>query len=142
MLVYSVEDRYSFEHLKEWVKDASEYIDISTSEWALIGNKGDLTNGVENSDVEMYRTQLHAKFYTVSAKTGKNVLEAFNDLIRTIHEKCAKQTQSRQPQETIVIERVESTTCFFWNLVMFVCLGIFISQVAKSLNQSAIKLNI
>jgi len=105
LLVYSVNNRHSFEHLKEWVKDASEYIvDKAAFEWALIGNKGDLISEVEKDNVETYREELHAKlFYTVSAKTGRNVLQAFNDLIKTIH-KSQSCVQPTQPQETIVIE--------------------------------------
>jgi len=96
LLVYSVANRCSFEHLKNWVCDVSNFIDIDTLEWALIGNKCDFIGEVEKNYVEAYREQLDAKLScTVSAKTGENVLQAFNDLVRTIHENrtCVKLTQ-------------------------------------------------
>lgn len=46
LLVYSVEDSYTFENLKDWIEDAESHISMETFEWALIGNKSDLTNEV------------------------------------------------------------------------------------------------
>lgn len=86
MLVYSVEDSYTFENLNNWIVDASPYINPDIFEWALIGNKCDLNNEIEKGRVEARLQQLEANiFYHVSAKTGENVMQVFKKLISTIH---------------------------------------------------------
>jgi len=86
LLVYCVEDAYTFENLQKWIDDASNHIKGETFVWALIGNKCDLPNEVEKVGVEQLCERLQTKlFYSVSAKTGHNVSEAFDELIATIH---------------------------------------------------------
>ena len=113
MLVYSVEDSYTFENLKDWIEDATPYINLDTFEWELLGNKSDLANEVGRERVKTRLEHLNSNlFYHVSAKNGNNVMEAFNHLITTIHKKCTTKqvthsSHSRQRENTIV---VDSTT--------------------------------
>ena len=105
MLVYSVNDLYTFENLKDWVDDAKPFINQNTFGWALIGNKCDLDNNVGEQRAEVYLQELKAKVsYEVSAKTGNNVMQAFNDFIHTIHKHyTAKQiTSSVRPQGSVI----------------------------------------
>lgn len=106
MLVYSVEDSYTFENLKDWIDDASPHINPDTIEWALIGNKCDITNEVGKERVEARLKQLEAKIsYVVSAKTGRNVMEAFETLISAIHKKSKDVYPDGRPRrETIAVE--------------------------------------
>ena len=101
MLVYSVEDSYTFENLKDWIEDALPYINQDTFEWALIGNKCELNNDVGKERVEARLHQLGGTVsYEISAKTGKNVMQAFNNFVHTVHKNCtAKQIiPSARPQ--------------------------------------------
>ena len=106
MLVYSVEDSYTFENVKDWIEDASPHITPDTFEWALIGNKCDIASEVDKERVEARRKQLGAKIcYTVSAKTGQNVMEAFHALITTIHKKTKEVYPAGRPrQNTIAVD--------------------------------------
>jgi len=95
LLVYCLEDNYTFENLQEWIDDASQHVNMDSFKWALIGNKCDLPNEVEKSRVESRCEQLQTRlFYSVSAKTGHNVMKSFNDLISAIHK---KQHTKQQP---------------------------------------------
>ena len=86
LLVYCVEDSYTFENLQKWIDDASKHVSIESFVWAVIGNKCDLPNEVEKIKVEHLCEQLKTKlFYSVSAKSGHNVMEAFQDVVTTIH---------------------------------------------------------
>ena len=86
LLVYCVEDSYTFENLQKWIDDASKHVSTESFVWAVIGNKCDLPNEVEKIKVEQLCEQLQTKlFYSVSAKTGHNVMEAFQDVVTTIH---------------------------------------------------------
>ena len=86
LLVYCIEDSYTFENLQKWIEDASKHVLTESFVWAVIGNKCDLPNEVEKIKVEQLCEQLQTKlFYSVSAKTGHNVMEAFQDVVTTIH---------------------------------------------------------
>ena len=86
LLVYCVEDSYTFENLQKWIEDASGHLCTESFVWAVIGNKCDLPNEVEKIKVEQLCEQLKTKlFYSVSAKTGHNVVDAFQDVVTTIH---------------------------------------------------------
>ena len=84
--MYSVEDRYTFENLQEWVESASEVVDLDTFVFALVGNKSDLPLEVEHESIrarcDTLGTQL--SLFT-SAKTGDNVLEAFEKIVEHVH---------------------------------------------------------
>ena len=96
LLVYCVEDSYTFENLQKWIDDASKHVPTESFVWAMIGNKCDLPNEVKKIKVEQLCEQLQTKlFYLVSAKTGQNVSEAFQDVVTTIHN---TQTHQQDPK--------------------------------------------
>ena len=103
LLVYSVEDLYTFDNLQGWINDASQH-DIATCEWALIGNKNDLHSEIEKSRIEKFCEAYPTKlFFSTSAKTGENVLKAFKNLIFAIHRKHVKHSSPRLlPKNTVV----------------------------------------
>jgi len=112
LLVYCVEDAYTFENLQKWIDDASNHIKGESFVWALIGNKCDLPNEVEKVGVEQLCERLQTKlFYSVSAKTGHNVSEAFDELIATIHRKQLdiELQQSERDRTTTFATNVEPT---------------------------------
>ena len=87
LLVYSVDEPHTFEKLQEWITEATHFVKPpQVFKWALIGNKCDLSNEIESTRVEARCEQLQTKLsYTVSAKTGKNVMKAFKALIAAVH---------------------------------------------------------
>ena len=112
MLIYSVEDSYTFENLKDWIEDASLHLNLSTIEWALIGNKCDLTNDVRQESIEARRKDLEAKTcFTVSAKTGHNIKQAFNSFISVIHKTTKEAHPDGRPrQNTITVDSAAAGT--------------------------------
>ena len=140
LLVFCVEDSYTFDNLQGWITDASQHLIIDKCEWALIGNKSDLQNEVEKKRIESLLKQLNIKlFYYVSAKTGENVMHAFNTLITTIHEKRVKHSSGPPAPKNTVIDsavKIEATTttvgdkqktsgCCNQNLVKIIIIFIF-----------------
>ena len=114
MLVYSVEDSYTFENLKDWIEDALSHLNQENFEWALIGNKNDLTNEVGKERVQARLQHLESKiFHPVSAKTGENVMKAFDNLISAIHKnsiKHATPASSARARNSIMIDSATATT--------------------------------
>ena len=87
LLVYSLDDPHTFEKLQEWITEATHFVKPpQVFKWALIGNKCDLPSEIDNVRVAARCEQLQTTLsYSVSAKTGKNVMKAFKDLIAAIH---------------------------------------------------------
>ena len=115
LLVYSVEDSYTFDNLQGWINDASQYVRLDTCEWALIGNKCDLRSEIEKIRIEKFCEQAPAKsFFLTSAKTGENVMKAFRNFIINIHKKRVKCLPSQpQAQKNATVDsaiNIEATT--------------------------------
>jgi small GTP-binding protein len=86
ILVYSLIDDESFKSLKTWYDDIKKHCgDLPV---ALFGNKVDLVNEkkLEDSKVDSLKGDFDfiGHYYT-SAKTGKNVLDAFQSLVKVIY---------------------------------------------------------
>lgn len=118
LLVYCVEDNYTFENLQKWIDDASKHVLTESFVWAVIGNKCDLPNEVEKIKVEQLCERLKTKlFYSVSAKTGLNIMEAFQDVVTTIHSTCEHTHRDQDPKHDIIVQpnidrpTMKSTSC-------------------------------
>lgn len=86
ILMYSVEDRYTFENLQEWIESASDVVDLECFVFALVGNKSDMPLEVEHESIKARCDNLATQlsFFT-SAKTGNNVIPAFEKIIEHVH---------------------------------------------------------
>lgn len=96
--MYSVEDRFTFENLQEWIENAHDSIgDIDSFVWALVGNKSDLPLEIEHDTILARQEQLKTdlSFFT-SAKTGENVAAAFERIIEAIHAKKQGEKASKE----------------------------------------------
>ena len=109
ILMYSVEDRFTFENLQEWIENAHDSIDdIDGFVWALVGNKSDLPLEIEHDTILARQEQLDTQlsFFT-SAKTGENVTSTFERIIEAIHAK--KQGEKRQDSTSKSV-KIKSTS--------------------------------
>ena len=108
ILMYSVDDPYTFESLQSWIEEATEYCARSRKfVWAVIGNKSDLQFEVGVDRVGQICEHLNTKlcFYT-SAKTGENVVSAFEEIVREIHRRNSgdKRTSMRDRTDSIQLK--------------------------------------
>ena len=84
-LVYEITNRKSFKNISNWIKEckskASENVLI-----VLIGNKCDLNEKrqVTTEEGENLAKKYKISFYETSAKTGKNVQEAFTEFLKNL----------------------------------------------------------
>ena len=94
--MYCGEDIYTFESLQQYIEEASLHVDMNTFVWALVGNKADLDfPEVEKERIEAHCNRLQTNLsYSVSAKTGENISEAFDNLIVAIHDKRRPRAQT------------------------------------------------
>ena len=87
ILLYDITDISSFEGAKEWLKYLrNEY--RNSKPIILVGNKIDLIEKreVDKEEGENFAKENDLKFYECSSKTGENVEESVNDLVKTIYD--------------------------------------------------------
>ena len=84
--MYSVDDQRSLERLYDEAENALKFIEPESFVWAVVGNKADLRPEIEEATAKALSSQIGAKlyFYT-SAKTGLNVKESMNAIVRSLH---------------------------------------------------------
>lgn len=98
ILVYAVDDKVSCYDMQDWMDNAKTYIDdVSNVTWSMWGNKSDSSyhevqikeakSSLRNNYSELVDAM---SFQLVSAKTGKDVKDAFEELIAATHKRTQR----------------------------------------------------
>ena len=87
LLVYDITKRASFEHLVDWLDEASVHLDSTTAIFHLIGHKSDMESerSVTTREGRQFAEDHGLKFRETSALNGSNVEEAFHDIACDIY---------------------------------------------------------
>jgi small GTP-binding protein len=87
LVIYDVTNKKSFENLQDWIESFKN--SRGEEPLLLIGNKVDLEDKivVEKEEGEEFAKKHNMDFIITSAKTGRNVEDAFENLILTILDK-------------------------------------------------------
>ena len=90
IFVFDLTNKESFENLKNWLKEAESYTEDFG--YILVGNKKDLINSIEVNQESLKDNDLFngTKYFEVSAKTGENIEECFEELTDMILNKITK----------------------------------------------------
>jgi GTPase SAR1 family protein len=103
VLVYSINQRSSFERLEEYhryvssIEGASESPPKPGPKFILVGNKSDEDSHRREVSIEEGLRQAQewgCHFYETSAKTSYNVHEMFEDIVRTLRKDTQKKEES------------------------------------------------
>ena len=88
VLVYSIASKQTFNNLETWLQQLKNITDLSKKPVIILGNKCDLEEirEVTYKEGEEYAENLGYHFYETSAKTGKNVKEAFDDIFEQLYQ--------------------------------------------------------
>ena len=110
LIVYSKSDRKSFDNLNSWVKDVKNNTEQDIPIF-LIGNKCDIENQsiqVTKEEGEEYMKQFNLKYYSdVSAKTGYNVLQTFEEVAKTVYKEYCLKKNTRQKMNKMTLGKKE-----------------------------------
>jgi len=91
MLVYAVDDRQSFEEVKELEVKIRRVKDMDKGQVPIViaANKCDLTEGraIQSSEGKAFADSMNVSFIECSAKTDTNVEAAFDELLRSMRQK-------------------------------------------------------
>ena len=86
LLVFSVDNRETFDKLEEWVQNIYESVSIEEKVIFLVGNKIDSPNRViTREEAETYAKNKNFPYYETSAKTGDGVEKLFDELYNQIY---------------------------------------------------------
>ncbi|KAJ8367588.1 hypothetical protein AAFF_G00314770, partial [Aldrovandia affinis] len=89
LLVFDLTNRKTFEHVREWHREVSEYVQPHRMVYVLVGHKSDLAGGerkVSRDEAERLAAALGARYVETSAKRNSNVERAFETLARDVYE--------------------------------------------------------
>ena len=86
ILMYSVEDSYSFERLKDEVENAKKFVNPDDFVWALVGHKSDLNCEIQEETIVSWAAELGTRLnFFASSKTGENVVQLFDKVVSHVH---------------------------------------------------------
>ena len=86
ILMYSLEDSYSFERLKDEVDNAIKFVNPDEFVWVLVGHKSDLGSEISEDTIAALAAQLDTKLsFFASSKTGENVVQLFDRTVSYVH---------------------------------------------------------
>jgi len=90
IIVYDTTKRMSFNNVGTWLNDAGSLALPSTVK-ILIGNKVDLEDqrDITYQEAETFAADNDVRFLEGSAKTGKNIQEAFDEMVQSILDKIS-----------------------------------------------------
>jgi len=85
LIVFAVDNKNSFEKVKYWFDKINEETNLEKKRLFLVGNKIDLQRIISNEDGVKYAKEKKMKYYEVSAKTGFNIKEIFDELYKDVY---------------------------------------------------------
>ena len=85
--MYDITKRSSFEHLEDWLEESKIHIEPHKAVFMVIGHKFDMEGDrkVSTREGKQFADFHGLKFMETSAKTGKNVEEAFLAITRDVY---------------------------------------------------------
>jgi small GTP-binding protein len=90
LLVFDLTNKVSFDKLPHWMDDIKK--SAPDAQMVLLGNKSDLISPskkiIEDRAIEAFCKENKCAYFETSAKTGKNVDEAFEKLTKMVFAKC------------------------------------------------------
>ncbi len=86
LLMYSVEDSYSFERLKDEVDNAMKFVNPDEFVWVIVGHKSDLNCEISEDTIAAWAAELDTRLnFYASSKTGENVVQLFDKVVSHVH---------------------------------------------------------
>mmetsp|Transcript_37887 Transcript_37887/g.77309 ORF Transcript_37887/g.77309 Transcript_37887/m.77309 type:complete len:234 (-) Transcript_37887:283-984(-) len=98
ILVYDITNAKSFESLSErWMTQLNDHASSDDLAKLLVGNKSDLeaSREVPKEKAEQFCIEFGMEMLETSAKSGENVLKAFEKLIGIVHERALAQSKAK-----------------------------------------------
>eukprot|EP00826_Nyctotherus_ovalis_P020111 TRINITY_DN1628_c0_g1_i9.p1 TRINITY_DN1628_c0_g1~~TRINITY_DN1628_c0_g1_i9.p1 ORF type:complete len:158 (-),score=42.75 TRINITY_DN1628_c0_g1_i9:107-580(-) len=110
VIVYDITNRESFEATSYWVKEVNEITNKNVV-IALVGNKLDLESerAVQKEEGEKLARENNMSFVEVSASTGENLAEIFNEIGKRVLEEMPAD-EKQKPNDLIHLEQPLSFT--------------------------------
>lgn len=105
VLVYDITDSTSFERVKHWVKELTNFVGPNIT-LVIAANKADLSKQqvVTDAVAESYAKSVGASIFKTSAKSGKGVEESFLELTKGL----LRKSPSKKKKKAVIIDDDES----------------------------------
>jgi small GTP-binding protein len=108
ILVFSVSDHKSFEHLDIWLEQIREHADTDI-EIVLVAAKIDREDRqIEEDEAKKYASEHRLKIFFTSARTGQNVQELMFDIALTLEK---RENAVNEPEALVSTIKERQSTC-------------------------------
>lgn len=89
LFVFGLNDKDSFDNIKDWMIYFSEHCSIENIPKILVGNKCDLERdkGFDPDLIKEFVGEINIKYFETSAKDDKNINELFEEMGKTLYKK-------------------------------------------------------
>ena len=111
LFVFSMDDKDSFDTIKDWMelfKDNNSKEDITKY---LVGNKDDLKIKVEQSLIDEFIKENNIPYMSTSAKENKNIDELFEEIGKKLYTDFQKNENKNQNRIKIKIIKIKKKRC-------------------------------
>ncbi|KAK2424915.1 ras-related protein RABE1c [Trifolium repens] len=113
LLVYDVTDESSFNNIRNWIRSIEQNSSDNIVNKILVGNKADIDESkrvVPFTKGQALANEYGIKFFETSAKTNRNVEEAFFTIARDIKQRLPDNTNSKRMPTRIIINNQDEPT--------------------------------
>jgi len=89
LFVFSLNDKDSFDNIKEWMEYFNEECTIKDAHKVLVGNKSDLKmdEGLDQNLIKQFAKENKIQYIETSAKDNKNINEIFEEMGKMLYKK-------------------------------------------------------
>lgn len=95
LICFSLNDDETFKNVENWIEEIERYAAGSTHK-VLVGNKSDLETVIDEAEATRYaEEELSSVFIKTSAKTGDNIVHAFDHLASVLKDKSDAQKNNK-----------------------------------------------
>jgi small GTP-binding protein len=97
ILTCAINNQESFNNIRVWLNNIKETVGVESIQLIIIANKCDLENErvVSQEDIKEKAEELGIEYFETSAKTGKNVDEAFEAIFKKVYTSVYKKVGFR-----------------------------------------------
>ena len=106
LLVFSVDDRNTFERVNNWIEDINQIVNLDEKIIFLVGNKIDKPKReVQYEEAEKFANENGMKYFETSAMTGEGIREVFETLYKEVYDKNKNKSKVKGKESKVELKK-------------------------------------
>ena len=106
LLVFSVDDRNTFERVNNWIEDINQIVNLDEKIIFLVGNKIDKPKReAQYEEAEKFANENEMKYFETSAMTGEGIREVFETLYKEVYDKNKNKSKVKGKESKVELKK-------------------------------------